>query len=203
MCTGGASTPARDSPHPLAPGPAGGRSHLRPQQGGDAAPAEGRVHRQRHGRRAARRRRQARHPADRRPRRARGARPSSGRRTPPSPGRRTSCARSSTISSAASPSSKRTAVARRRRAARARCATPSANFLEPGQALLTTSWFWGPYQTLCDEADRKLETVRDVPTADGGLDVGASTPPSGASSQRRSAPSSSSTIPATTRPATR
>ncbi|HEY1696829.1 MAG TPA: aminotransferase class I/II-fold pyridoxal phosphate-dependent enzyme [Polyangiaceae bacterium] len=33
-----------------------------------------------------------------------------------------------------------------------------ANFLEPGQALLTTSWFWGPYQTLCDESDRKLES---------------------------------------------
>lgn len=32
------------------------------------------------------------------------------------------------------------------------------NFLEPGQALLTTSFFWGPYQTLCDEADRKLVT---------------------------------------------
>lgn len=32
------------------------------------------------------------------------------------------------------------------------------NFLEPGQALLTTSWFWGPYQTLCDESDRRLET---------------------------------------------
>jgi aromatic-amino-acid transaminase len=33
-----------------------------------------------------------------------------------------------------------------------------ANFLEPGQALLTTDWFWSPYRTLCDEADRKLET---------------------------------------------
>jgi aromatic-amino-acid transaminase len=32
------------------------------------------------------------------------------------------------------------------------------NFLEPGQALLTTSFFWGPYQTLADEADRKLVT---------------------------------------------
>lgn len=35
-----------------------------------------------------------------------------------------------------------------------------ANFLEPGQALLTTSYFWGPYQTLADEADRKVATFR-------------------------------------------
>ena len=33
-----------------------------------------------------------------------------------------------------------------------------ANFLEPGQAILTTSFFWGPYQTLADEADRRVET---------------------------------------------
>jgi aromatic-amino-acid transaminase len=33
-----------------------------------------------------------------------------------------------------------------------------ANYLEPGQSLLTTSYFWGPYQTLCDEADRKVGT---------------------------------------------
>ena len=32
------------------------------------------------------------------------------------------------------------------------------NYLEPGQSLLTTSFFWGPYQTLCDESDRKLAT---------------------------------------------
>jgi aromatic-amino-acid transaminase len=30
------------------------------------------------------------------------------------------------------------------------------NFLEPGQALLTTSFFWGPYQTIADEADRRV-----------------------------------------------
>ena len=47
-----------------------------------------------------------------------------------------------------------------------------ANFLEPGQALLTTSWFWGPYQTLCEEADRRLETF-PMFTVDGGLDVAA------------------------------
>jgi aromatic-amino-acid transaminase len=31
-----------------------------------------------------------------------------------------------------------------------------ANYLEPGHSLLTTSFFWGPYQTLCDEADRNV-----------------------------------------------
>jgi aromatic-amino-acid transaminase len=35
-----------------------------------------------------------------------------------------------------------------------------ANFLEPGQSLLTTSYYWGPYQTLCDEADRAVSTFR-------------------------------------------
>jgi aromatic-amino-acid transaminase len=47
-----------------------------------------------------------------------------------------------------------------------------ANFLEPGQAALTTSWFWSPYRTLCDELDRKLETFTMF---DGGgrLDVAA------------------------------
>ena len=33
-----------------------------------------------------------------------------------------------------------------------------ANFLDPGQALLTTSFYWGPYQTLADESDRRVET---------------------------------------------
>jgi aromatic-amino-acid transaminase len=50
------------------------------------------------------------------------------------------------------------------------------NFLEPGQSLLTTSWFWGPYQTLCDEADRKLESFEmfdGKAGTSGGLDVGA------------------------------
>lgn len=46
------------------------------------------------------------------------------------------------------------------------------SFLEPQQALLTTSWFWGPYQTLCDESDRRLETF-EMFTANGGLDVDA------------------------------
>jgi aromatic-amino-acid transaminase len=47
-----------------------------------------------------------------------------------------------------------------------------ANFLEPGQALLTTSFFWGPYQTLADEGDRKLATF-DMFAPDGALDVSA------------------------------
>lgn len=47
-----------------------------------------------------------------------------------------------------------------------------SNFLEPGQALLTTSYFWGPYQTLCDEQDRKVDTF-SMFAADGHLDVAA------------------------------
>jgi aromatic-amino-acid transaminase len=70
------------------------------------------------------------------------------------------------------PDLKRTAVA---------VATPGAsgavrhaitNFLEPGQALLTTSWFWGPYRTMCDEAERKLATF-EMFAEHGGLDVAA------------------------------
>lgn len=33
-----------------------------------------------------------------------------------------------------------------------------ANFLEHGQAMLTSSFYWGPYATLCDESDRTLVT---------------------------------------------
>lgn len=44
------------------------------------------------------------------------------------------------------------------------------NFLEPGQALLTTSFFWGPYQTIADEADRKVETF-EMFAPDGTFDV--------------------------------
>lgn len=33
-------------------------------------------------------------------------------------------------------------------------------FLEPGQSLLTSSFYWGPYRTLADEAERKLATFR-------------------------------------------
>lgn len=44
------------------------------------------------------------------------------------------------------------------------------NFLEPGEALLTTNWFWGPYRTLCDEADRGFETF-EMFDGSGKLDV--------------------------------
>jgi aromatic-amino-acid transaminase len=47
-----------------------------------------------------------------------------------------------------------------------------ANFLEPGQSMLTTNWFWGPYQTLADESDRKLDTFRMFDER-GALDVAA------------------------------
>lgn len=47
-----------------------------------------------------------------------------------------------------------------------------ANYLEPGQSLLTTSFFWGPYQTLCDESDRKLATF-SMFDASGKLDTNA------------------------------
>ena len=33
-----------------------------------------------------------------------------------------------------------------------------ANYLEPGQSLLTTSFYWGPYQTLADEGERRVAT---------------------------------------------
>jgi aromatic-amino-acid transaminase len=45
-----------------------------------------------------------------------------------------------------------------------------ANFLEPGQALLTTSWYWGPYHTLAEESERRLETFATF-TPSGTLDV--------------------------------
>jgi aromatic-amino-acid transaminase len=35
-----------------------------------------------------------------------------------------------------------------------------ANFLEHQQTLLTSSYYWGPYKTLADEADRHLSTFR-------------------------------------------
>jgi aromatic-amino-acid transaminase len=47
-----------------------------------------------------------------------------------------------------------------------------ANFLEPGQALLTSSFYWGPYKTLADETDRGLETF-PMFTEAGGLDTDA------------------------------
>ena len=32
------------------------------------------------------------------------------------------------------------------------------NFLENGDAMLTTDWFWGPYRNICEEHGRRLET---------------------------------------------
>ncbi len=45
-----------------------------------------------------------------------------------------------------------------------------ANFIEPGQALTTTSFYWGPYKTLADENDRKLASF-EMFDARGRLDV--------------------------------
>ncbi len=47
-----------------------------------------------------------------------------------------------------------------------------ANFLEPGQALLTSSFYWGPYATLADENERRVDTY-NMFTSDGGYDLGA------------------------------
>ncbi len=46
------------------------------------------------------------------------------------------------------------------------------NFLRPGDAILTSSFFWGPYRTLCDEHERRVETF-SMFDAKGGLDVAA------------------------------
>jgi aromatic-amino-acid transaminase len=46
------------------------------------------------------------------------------------------------------------------------------NYLQSGQALLTPNFYWGPYQTLCEEHERTLETF-SMFTADGRLDAGA------------------------------
>jgi aromatic-amino-acid transaminase len=46
------------------------------------------------------------------------------------------------------------------------------NYLEVGQALLTTSWYWAPYKTICDEAGRSFETFETFASSgSGGLDV--------------------------------
>jgi aromatic-amino-acid transaminase len=45
-------------------------------------------------------------------------------------------------------------------------------FLEAGQALLTTSFHWGPYATIADEHDRRVDTFAMF-DASGGLDVDA------------------------------
>ena len=46
------------------------------------------------------------------------------------------------------------------------------NFLEPGDALLTTSFFWGPYQTIATHTGRRVETFSMLDQA-GRLDVAA------------------------------
>ncbi len=46
------------------------------------------------------------------------------------------------------------------------------NYLEHGQALLTPSFYWGPYQTLADEHERRVETF-NMFDAQGRLDVAA------------------------------
>ncbi len=67
----------------------------------------------------------------------------------------------------------------------ARCATAVAtpggtgalrhalmNYLESGQKLLTPNLYWGPYQTLCDEHERRLDTFTMF-NAQGTLDLNA------------------------------
>lgn len=45
-------------------------------------------------------------------------------------------------------------------------------FLEPGQSVLTSSYFWSPYQTIAEQSGRKLETF-SMFTSGGRFDVGA------------------------------
>ena len=47
-----------------------------------------------------------------------------------------------------------------------------ATFLEPGQALLTTSYYWNPYSTIADEQERRVETF-SMFSAAGALDAAA------------------------------
>jgi aromatic-amino-acid transaminase len=47
-----------------------------------------------------------------------------------------------------------------------------AQFLEPGQRLLTTSFYWGPYATLAEENERGIDTFRMFDAA-GALDLAA------------------------------
>jgi aromatic-amino-acid transaminase len=73
---------------------------------------------------------------------------------------------------ARAPALRRTAVAVATPGASGALRHAVANFLEPGHAALTTSWFWAPYETICREADRRLETF-EMFGKDGGLDVDA------------------------------
>ncbi|HWR55102.1 MAG TPA: aminotransferase class I/II-fold pyridoxal phosphate-dependent enzyme [Negativicutes bacterium] len=44
-------------------------------------------------------------------------------------------------------------------------------YSEVGDTVLTTDWFWGPYQTMCEESLRKL-AVFNTFTPEGGFDIG-------------------------------
>ncbi len=46
------------------------------------------------------------------------------------------------------------------------------NYLQSGQAMLTPNFYWGPYLTLAEEHERKVETFKMF-TDEGGLDVAA------------------------------
>ncbi|MDP3154001.1 MAG: aminotransferase class I/II-fold pyridoxal phosphate-dependent enzyme [Archangium sp.] len=46
------------------------------------------------------------------------------------------------------------------------------NYLQSGQAMLTPNFYWGPYQTLAEEHERKVDTFKMFTEA-GGLDVAA------------------------------
>jgi aromatic-amino-acid transaminase len=48
-----------------------------------------------------------------------------------------------------------------------------STFLEPGQALLTTSYYWGPYAILADEHLRRVETFSMFDAATGTIDIAA------------------------------
>jgi len=52
------------------------------------------------------------------------------------------------------------------------CHHAIVNFLEPGQRLLTSSWYWGPYGILADHTRRGLATHRTF-AEDGSFDVDA------------------------------
>ena len=46
------------------------------------------------------------------------------------------------------------------------------NFLQSGQKMLTTSYYWGPYQTLCDDHERALDTF-SMFDSEGTIDIAA------------------------------
>ena len=80
---------------------------------------------------------------------------------------------------------------RRRRAARARCATPSRTSSSRGSRSSRRASYWGPYQTLSDEADRKVATFAMFDKRRRSSTSPRSTARSPRSSRRRGARSSS------------